>query len=128
MQMINRLIRWALVCICTSLSVSSVTLCATPGRSAAAKDRASFDFPATDVNSSESESAVKYQWNIREKDAPLLGLDHERLRAGFDQALTYPAAEFDFPIFRPLGFDESEVSYLLPVISRSDKSLAFIKL
>ena len=128
MKMINPLIRWALLCVFTSLILSSVTLCATPGRGAAAKDSASIDFPATDVNLSESESAVRYQWNIREKDAPLLGLDHERLRAGFDQSLTYPAAEFDFPIFRSLSFDESEGTYLLPVISRSDKSLDFIEL
>src|SRR5256714_4523188 len=128
MQIINRLTRWALVCVCSGLIVSAITLCATPGRSAAAKDSPALDFLTTDLNSGESESAAKYQWNIREKDAPLLGLDHEHLRAGFDQALTYPGADFDFPIFRPLGFDESEGKYLLPAISRSDKSLAFIEL
>ena len=128
MQTINRLIRSALVCIGTSLIVSPITLCATPGRATAAKDSASFDFRPTDVNSSEAEGTVKYQWNIREKDAPLLGLDRERLRAGFDQALTYPSAEFDFPIFHPLVFDESEGKYLLPAISRTDKNLAFIEL
>ena len=79
MQIINRLTRWALVCVCSGLIVSAFTLCATPGRSAAAKDSPSFDFLTTDLNSGESESAAKYQWNIREKDAPLLGLDHEHL-------------------------------------------------
>src|SRR5947207_487677 len=128
MQTINRLIRWALVCVCTSLIASPVDLCATPGRATAAKHSASFYFPPTDVNSSESESAVKYQWNTREKNAPLLGLSHEHLGAGFDQALTYPSAEFDFPIFRSLGFDESQGKYLLPAISRTDKSLAFVEL
>ena len=128
MQINNFLIRYALAVTCAGLMMSPVTMCATPGRAAAAKDRASFDAGAIDVNSNESEKAAKYQWNIREKDAPLLGLNQERLKAGFDQALIYPGAEFDFPIFRSLGFDDAEGKYLLPAISKSNKNFGFIEL
>ena len=72
-------------------------------------------------------SDATYQWNINQRDLPLLSLSAPRLQAGFDQRLAYPAGRFDLAIFRSLNFDETGGKYLLPVFTR-DKHSAFIEL
>jgi hypothetical protein len=76
---------------------------------------------------SNTRSDVAYQWNINQRDLPLLSLSAGRLQAGFDQSLAYPAGPFDFAIFRSLNFDETEGKYLLPILTK-DKHFAFIEL
>jgi hypothetical protein len=78
-------------------------------------------------NDANTKSDVAYQWNISQKDLPLLSLSAGRLQAGFDQSLAYPAGRFDFAIFRSLNFDETDGKYLLPVLTK-DKHFAFIEL
>ena len=78
--------------------------------------------------SGESESrGPSYKWNVNEKGLPLLNVTRERLRPGFDQALTYPAGQFDFSIFKSLQFDDEQGKYLLPVISKSTRNLIFVE-
>src|SRR5215831_3901684 len=90
----------------------------------AAAKNASASETAPDAN---TRSDVAYQWNMSQRDLPLLGLSAGRLQAGFDQLLAYPAGRFDFAIFRSLNFDETEGKYLLPVLTRHKHS-AFIEL
>jgi hypothetical protein len=49
-------------------------------------------------------------------------LAQESLRPGFDRLLTYPVDQFAFPIFRSLVFDNEQNRYLMPAISRNDRS------
>jgi hypothetical protein len=74
-----------------------------------------------------SRSEVAYQWNVSQRDLPLLGLSAARLQAGFDQSLAFPAGQFAFAIFRSLNFDETDGKYLLPVLTK-DRHFAFIEL
>jgi hypothetical protein len=76
---------------------------------------------------SDTRSDVAYQWNIGQRDLPLLGLNAGHLQAGFDQSLAFPAGRFDLAIFRNLNFDETEGKYLLPILTK-DKHFAFIEL
>src|SRR5438128_456137 len=82
-----------------------------------------------DAATSASDNAnAAYKWNITDRQLPLLGLMKDNLKPGFDQLLSYPAEQFDFPIFRPLGFDEERGVYLLPILAKSNKQLSFIEL
>jgi hypothetical protein len=76
---------------------------------------------------SDTRSDVAYQWNIGQRDLPLLSLNAGHLQAGFDQSLAFPAGRFDLAIFRNLNFDETEGKYLLPILTK-DKHFAFIEL
>ena len=75
-----------------------------------------------------SDVATSYQWNIANKELPLLGLSAPRLNAGFDQSLGYPTGQFDLAITRSLNFDEQGGGkYLLPTVTK-DKGVTFIEL
>lgn len=82
---------------------------------------------AGDTSPDANGSVVAYQWNISQREMPLLGLNAGRLQADFDQLLAYPAGRLDVAIFRSLNFDETEGKYLLPVLSRH-RRFAFIEL
>jgi hypothetical protein len=84
---------------------------------------------ANDSSTSPSDNAnTAYKWNVADRQLPLLGLMKDNLKPGFDQLLSYPAEQFDFPIFRPLGFDEDRGVYLLPIVTKNNKQLSFIEL
>ena len=74
-----------------------------------------------------SEVATSYQWNIKDREQPLLGLNAPRLSVGFDQSLAFPANQFDLAISRNLTFDDESGKYLLPRLTK-DKQIAFIEL
>src|SRR5436305_1817007 len=116
MHINHRLIRCALALTCLSQFMHPVAMSAT------------IPYAVADESSNASDGANSYKWNIGEKDAPLLGLAADHMKAGFDQSLAYPAAQFDFAIFRSLIFDEAEGKYLLPTISKSNKGAAFLEL
>src|SRR5438552_5391022 len=116
MQTDHRLIRCTLALLCFSHFMTPLVM------------GAAIPSTAADSNSDAAESANLYKWNIEAKDAPLLGLAADHMKAGFDQSLAYPAAQFDFAIFRSLIFDEAEGKYLLPTISKSNKGAAFMEL
>src|SRR5262249_8371542 len=81
------------------------------------------------VRSLERESAgTIYQWNVNDREQPLLSLSQAHLQTGFDQSLVYPAEQFDFLIFKALSFDEAQGRYLVPVISRDARAQTFLKL
>src|ERR1044072_6775091 len=82
---------------------------------------------STDATSN-SPRAVSPQLNISKMNLPLLDLDQQKLNRNFDQSLSYPAEQFDFPIFKSLSFDEARGRYLFPTISKADKSAGFIEL
>ena len=75
-----------------------------------------------------SDVATSYQWNIANKELPLIGLNASRLNAGFDQSLAFPAGPFDLAIFRSLSYDEDGGGkYLLPALTKAHH-VAFIEL
>jgi hypothetical protein len=77
---------------------------------------------------SSSEVATPYQWNISNKELPLIGLSAPRLNAGFDQSLGYPTGNFDLAITRSLNFDEEGGGkYLLPTLTK-DKGVVFVEM
>ncbi|HYW74092.1 MAG TPA: hypothetical protein VE961_23920 [Pyrinomonadaceae bacterium] len=72
--------------------------------------------------------ATAYQWNIGNKELPLIGFNAPRLNAGFDQSLGYPTGQFDLAIFRSLSYDEEGGGkYLLPALTK-ERHIAFIEL
>lgn len=75
-----------------------------------------------------SKVATSYQWNIGNKELPLIELSAPRLNAGFDQSLSYPTGNFDLAITRSLNFEEEGGGkYLLPALTK-DKGVAFIEM
>jgi hypothetical protein len=128
MRINHRLIRRALGVVCVGLFLAQVMTNVTVVRVATAKDRTALELSVESALTESDSAAATYKWNIGEKELPLLGLIQEHLKVGFDQSLSYPAGQFDFPIFRSLSFDEEQGKYLLPVISKSNKSFAFIEL
>jgi hypothetical protein len=78
-------------------------------------------------DASRSDVASSYQWNMKEKELPLLGLNAPRLSVGFDQSLAFPANQFDLAISRNLTYDDESGKYLLPTFTK-DKHVAFIEL
>ena len=74
-----------------------------------------------------SDIATSYQWNTKERDLPLLGLNAPRLSVGFDQALAFSGNQFDLAISHNLTFDDESGKYLLPTLTK-DKHVAFIEL
>src|SRR5436190_10213515 len=84
--------------------------------------------PDHPVDSTGSEVATSYQWNIGDKELPLIGLSAARLNVGFDQSLVYPTGQFDLAITHSLNFDEEGGGkYLLPTLKK-DKGVAFIEM
>lgn len=65
---------------------------------------------------------LSYQWNLSDKEMPLLGFQGERLKAGFDQALTYRFDQLRFPILQALSFDEERGRFVLPAFTTDGAS------
>ena len=96
-------------------------------RIAAAKGRNADDSALTRTLERESAGTI-YQWNVSDKEQPLLGLSQAHLQTGFDQSLVYPADQFDFLIFKALSFDDEQQRYFVPVISRDKKAQTSVEL
>jgi hypothetical protein len=107
-----------------TIVVGLVLVLATGVMHIAAAKNATASETSPDAN---TKSDVAYQWNIGQRDLPLLSLNAGHLQAGFDQSLAFPAGRFDLAIFRNLNFDETEGKYLLPILTK-DKHFAFIEL
>jgi hypothetical protein len=95
-------------------------------RIAAAKDAGRDDTVSARPLERESAGTI-YQWNVSNREQPLLSLSQTHLQTGFDQSLVYPADQFDFLIFKALSFDE-QGRYLVPAISRDSRTQTFIEL
>jgi hypothetical protein len=115
--------------------LASLTLCvlnATPAATPAAKaridsERARVRFVDSKTASGVAAEATAFKWNVTERGLPLLGLPTTHLNAGLDQSLSYPLAQFGFPIFQALSYDEEHGRYLLPSSSAGNKGLHFIE-
>lgn len=75
----------------------------------------------------ESASVKNFEWNINDKELPLLTLDDERLPAKLDQSLTYPIDQFRLLVFQFLRRDDARGRYQLPTISGDSKEVHFIE-
>jgi len=96
------------------------------GQIAAAKEGEAGDSTTTRALERESAGTI-YQWNVLDRERPLLGLSQTRLQTGFDQALVFPAEQFDFQIFKALSFDEEQGRYLVPAIFRDTRTQTFVE-
>jgi hypothetical protein len=72
--------------------------------------------------------SIEYRWNVHDQQSPLLGLPDANLKPGLDRSITYRMAQFNFPIFQSLSYDEENGRYLLPSISPESKGVHFIAL
>ena len=91
-------------------------------------DRASSTAGASESFDSTAAESTEYKWNVDDKRSPLLALPDANLKPGLDRSITYPMAQFNFPIFQSLSYDEENGRYLLPSISRESKGVHFIVL
>lgn len=89
-------------------------------------DRANARAGASESFDSATAETSEYKWNVDDKRSPLLGLPDANLKPGLDRSITYPGAQFNFPIFQSLSYDEENGRYLLPSISRESKGVHFI--
>ncbi len=71
--------------------------------------------------------APAFQWNIGNKESPLLGLANNQLKAGIDQSLSYPLDQLRFPIFQALSYDDERARFLLPSFSPESNGVHFIE-
>src|SRR4030095_4123477 len=104
-----------LVLVCTTRGV-------TPEHSTTAKDRNTRTERMNSSGAGSDSRGPVYKWNLGEKGLPILGLSQESLQPGFDRLLTYPADQFEFPIFKSMKFDNEQGRYLVPAISRYSSS------
>ncbi|MGQ0762158.1 MAG: hypothetical protein ACT4OT_09100 [Acidobacteriota bacterium] len=74
-----------------------------------------------------AEAGPTYQWNINDRELPLLTLDDNQVRPGLEHSLSYPIDQFRFLIFQSLTRDEEHARYLLPAISSQSKGVHFIE-
>ena len=78
------------------------------------------------ADASNSESPGSYNWNVDDRQLPLLTLP-EHLAAGLEQSLTYPLDQFRLPIFQALNYDDQHGKYLLPLISQANAAMHFVE-
>ena len=83
---------------------------------------------ASESHDSAPSENTEYTWNVDDQRSPLLGLPDANLKPGLDRSITYPIAQFNFPLFQSLSYDEENGRYLLPSISRESKGVHFIGL
>ena len=108
--------------MCAALVLAFPTRGVTPEHSTTAKDRGTrTEWMDSSAAGSDSRGPA-YKWNLGENGLPLLGLAQESLQPGFDRLLTYPADQFEFPIFRSLVFDREQNRYVMPVSSGNSSS------
>ena len=103
--------------ICTVIAlVVKLTTAAAPMISTTAGENGKPNDPAI-AKPATAPDLLTYQWNLAEKEMPLLGLQDERLKVGFDQALTYRFDQLRFPIFQALTYDEEHGRFVLPALT-----------
>src|SRR5581483_1321589 len=68
---------------------------------------------------------LSFQWNLSDKETPLLGVQGEHLTLGFDRVLTYRFEQLRFPIFQPLIFDEEHGRFVLPAGRPTEQVTSF---
>lgn len=78
-------------------------------------------------STSGSPSIINYDWNVNDKEAPLIGFVEERIKPGLEHSLAYRMDQFRFPIFETLNYDEERGVYLLPLRASSGPGTHFIE-
>jgi hypothetical protein len=114
------------LCLAFLLTVANVTPSTTlTSRGKEDGGRVRVRFVATKAPGAAANSA--FQWNVVDRGLPLLRLPNSRLSADIDQFLSYPLAQFNFPIFQILSYDEEHGRYLLPSRSGETNGVHFIE-
>jgi hypothetical protein len=111
--------------LCLMNAATGVTL-ASRARVDGDRDRVRFVEVESTGTVSVEPAGSAYRWNLIEQGLPLLGLPDAHLRTGIDQSLTYPLAQFNFPLFQALTYDDEHARYLLPSLSSESKGVHFI--
>ena len=92
-----------------------------------ARNHVRFIAAKTESSGSVDAASPAFKWNVSDKGLPLLGLPNTHLTSGLDQSLSYPLAQFSFPIFQALNYDDEHARYLLPALSKESKGVHFIE-
>src|SRR3977135_503305 len=90
------------------------------------RNRVRFITAKTESAGSADAANLAFKWNVSDKGLPLLGLPNT-LKSGLDQSLSYPLAQFSFPIFQALNYDDEHARYLLPAFSKESRGIHFIE-
>lgn len=114
----------AALLVCSLVGIAAETSFAFSPTAPRGSNQAPFE---TGKANADSETPVSFQWNINDRELPLLTLDADRLQAGFDHSLTYPMDQFRFLIFQSLSHDDEHGRYLLPAIAGESNQVHFIE-
>jgi hypothetical protein len=93
--------------------------------SGAVRYAARSDNPTATVGS-DAADMLSYQWNLDDKNSPLLSLQGDHLKPGLDRSLTYRFEQLRFPVFQALTYDEERGRYVLPSFA-TDGSSHFVE-
>lgn len=74
-----------------------------------------------------SATIINYNWNVNDKEAPLIDFVDERIKPGLEHSLAYRMGQFRFPIFETLNYDEERGLYLLPSRASAGPETRFIE-
>jgi hypothetical protein len=112
--------------VCTLIVFVVKLTSGAPAMTSAANRYAANQENPTATARSNSAEIVSYQWNLVEKDLPLISWQGDRLKAGLDRSLTYRFEQLRFPVFQPLTYDEEHGRYVLPAFA-ADGSSHFVE-
>jgi hypothetical protein len=113
-----------LLCLVNIVAGATPSLKAGVGRG---PGRARFVAVMTSTAGSADPADTTFQWNLSDRELPLLGLPNRRLSAGLDQSLSYPLDQSNLPLFQTLSYDEEHSRFLLPSLSTGSKNVHFIE-
>lgn len=74
-----------------------------------------------------SEGIATYNWNLSERQRPLLDLP-DQLTANLELSLSYPMVRFAFPLFQSLYFNKRSDEYMLMVVPKVGRRAGLISL
>ena len=109
--------------LCLMLSLSSAPAIASNERNTAGKA----EQPGTAESNDDTGGLANYNWNLRERQLPLLNLP-DRLSPNIDLALSYPMAQFEFPLFQSLYFNKRSDDYLLILMPKTGRRAKLVEL
>jgi len=74
-----------------------------------------------------TENLATYNWNLSERQRPLLSLP-DQISPNVDLTLSYPMARFAFPLFQSLYFNKRSDEYLLMLVSKHGRRAELVGL
>lgn len=108
---------------CLMLALSTAPAIASNARD----NGATTEQPGTAESYDDAEGLASYNWNLIERQRPLLNLP-DRLRPNIDLSLSYPMDQFEFPLFQSLYFNKRCDDYLLILMPKTGRRAQLVEL